>query len=216
MVGVLRRRVPSPRAVNVRRGSIRRHGEGFILLTSLIAPLLGVAFSLCLVRLARTYPPRRERRVYAVGLGVAALLYVAFGVVGDVGHDGLERRVQVLCRGPAGGAGVAAAVHADARVAPRLLRDPVDDGVGVPAVVLVRDDTVGAGGLAAREGDDAGVAVRGGQPRPGEGAARGFGFGVDREEEGRGLRPGDARLRTTTAVTAALSFVLMRTLSWMT
>lgn len=51
----------------------------------LIALLLGIALSLGLVGLARTYPPRRERRVYAVGLGVAALFYVFFGVVGGAG-----------------------------------------------------------------------------------------------------------------------------------
>ena len=47
-----------------------------------IALLLGAALSLALVGLARMYPPRRERRVYGVGLVIAALIYVAFGVVG--------------------------------------------------------------------------------------------------------------------------------------
>lgn len=47
-----------------------------------IALLLGAALSLALVGLARTCPPRRERRVYGVGLVIAALIYVGFGVVG--------------------------------------------------------------------------------------------------------------------------------------
>lgn len=47
-----------------------------------IALLLGAALSLALVGLARTYQPRGERRVYGVGLVIAALVYVAFGVVG--------------------------------------------------------------------------------------------------------------------------------------
>lgn len=54
-------------------------------MAQVIALLLGTALSLGLIGLARTYPPRRERRVYAVGLVIAALLYVAFGVVGGAG-----------------------------------------------------------------------------------------------------------------------------------
>jgi hypothetical protein len=54
-------------------------------LVTILAPLLGIAFSLALVRMARTHPPEGERRVYAVGLVVAALLYVIFGVVGGAG-----------------------------------------------------------------------------------------------------------------------------------
>jgi hypothetical protein len=51
-------------------------------LVPVIALLLGAALSLALVGLARTYPPSRERRVYAVGLVIAALIYVGFGVAG--------------------------------------------------------------------------------------------------------------------------------------
>jgi hypothetical protein len=51
-------------------------------LTPTIALLLGTVLSLALVGLARMYPPGRERRVYAVGLVVAALVYVVFGVAG--------------------------------------------------------------------------------------------------------------------------------------
>ena len=47
--------------------------------------LLGAALSLALVGLARTYPPRGERRVYAVGLVIAALLYVVFATAGGAG-----------------------------------------------------------------------------------------------------------------------------------
>jgi hypothetical protein len=54
-------------------------------LISVIALLLGAVFSLALAGLARTYPPGRERRVYAVGLVVAALIYVGFGVMGGAG-----------------------------------------------------------------------------------------------------------------------------------
>ena len=48
----------------------------------MIPLLLGAALSLALVVLTRTYLPRRERRVYAVGLVIAALLYAVFGVAG--------------------------------------------------------------------------------------------------------------------------------------
>lgn len=54
-------------------------------MTEVIALPLGTALSLCLVWLARTYAPGRERRVYSAGLVIAALLYVAFGVVGGAG-----------------------------------------------------------------------------------------------------------------------------------
>jgi hypothetical protein len=50
-----------------------------------LALILGAALSLALVRLASMYPPYRESRVYAVGLVVAALIYVGFGVVGGAG-----------------------------------------------------------------------------------------------------------------------------------
>lgn len=51
----------------------------------LIALPFGAALSLGLAGLARAYPPRGERRVYAVGLVIAALLYVFFGVAGGAG-----------------------------------------------------------------------------------------------------------------------------------
>ena len=54
-------------------------------MVTILALLLGIVFSLALVRMARTYPPEGERRVYAVGLVIAALLYVIFGVVGGAG-----------------------------------------------------------------------------------------------------------------------------------
>src|SRR3712207_4763029 len=44
--------------------------------------ILGAAVSLVCVRLARAYAPEGERRVYAVGLVVTALVYVIFGVGG--------------------------------------------------------------------------------------------------------------------------------------
>ena len=52
---------------------------------TVIALILGAAISLALVWLAHRYPPQRERRVYALGLVIAALIYVGFGVVGGDG-----------------------------------------------------------------------------------------------------------------------------------
>ena len=51
-------------------------------MTPTLALLLGIALSLALVGLARRYPPVRERHVYAVGLVIAALLYVFFAMAG--------------------------------------------------------------------------------------------------------------------------------------
>ena len=48
----------------------------------MFALLLGALLALAFIRLARTQPPTREQRFYAIGLTVAALLYVVFGVVG--------------------------------------------------------------------------------------------------------------------------------------
>ena len=54
-------------------------------MVTVIALLLGTVLALALVGLARTYPPGRERRVYAVGLVIAALIYVGFGAAGGAG-----------------------------------------------------------------------------------------------------------------------------------
>ena len=44
--------------------------------------LLGTLLSLAFAGLARMYPPGGERRIYAVGLVIAALIYVGFGAAG--------------------------------------------------------------------------------------------------------------------------------------
>jgi hypothetical protein len=49
--------------------------------------ILGIFPALVLVYLARRYPPQREKRFYAVGLLVAAVIYLIFGIVG--GTNGL-------------------------------------------------------------------------------------------------------------------------------
>lgn len=49
------------------------------------ALLIGAVLSLVLVRLARSKGPKGERRIYAIGLVAAALLYVVFGLVGGAG-----------------------------------------------------------------------------------------------------------------------------------
>ena len=49
---------------------------------AVISLILGAVLALALVGLARRCPPGRERRVYAVGLVIAALVYVGFGAVG--------------------------------------------------------------------------------------------------------------------------------------
>ena len=54
-------------------------------MSTIIALAIGAAFSLALVGLARTHPTGRERWVYALGLVLAALIYVGFGVVGGAG-----------------------------------------------------------------------------------------------------------------------------------
>jgi len=51
-------------------------------LTLMIALFLGAVLSVPLIGLARTYPPGKERLIYAVGLVFAALVYVVFGVSG--------------------------------------------------------------------------------------------------------------------------------------
>lgn len=51
-------------------------------MTPTVALLLGTISALALAWLARTRPPGRERVVYAVGLVIAALVYVGFGAAG--------------------------------------------------------------------------------------------------------------------------------------
>jgi len=55
----------------------------------MIALLLGTVLALALVGLARRYPPRREIRFYAVGIVMAALVYVFFAVVGGADTQSL-------------------------------------------------------------------------------------------------------------------------------
>ena len=51
----------------------------------MLALLTGTVLSLGLARLARMKAPGEEVRVYAVGLVIAALLYLVFGLVGGAG-----------------------------------------------------------------------------------------------------------------------------------
>ena len=75
-------------------------------LLTVIALILGVALSLAFVGLARRYPPGGERRVYAVGLVVAALVYVGFGAAGGAGARRLALEIfGVLLYGAAAWAG---------------------------------------------------------------------------------------------------------------
>ncbi|MDQ4119995.1 MAG: DUF6010 family protein [Acidobacteriota bacterium] len=53
-----------------------------MLLIAMLGLILGIVLSLALIYLAHTRPPKGERRVYAIGLVVAALIYVGFGVIG--------------------------------------------------------------------------------------------------------------------------------------
>jgi hypothetical protein len=62
-------------------------------LMTVIALILGAALALALVGLARRYPPGREMRVYAVGLVVAALVYVGFGAAGGAGAGWLALEI---------------------------------------------------------------------------------------------------------------------------
>jgi hypothetical protein len=76
-------------------------------LVTILALLLGIVSSLALVRMARTYPPEGQRRVYAVGLVIAALLYVIFVVVGGAGARWLAlESVGVLTYGAAAWGGL--------------------------------------------------------------------------------------------------------------
>jgi hypothetical protein len=56
---------------------------------TVISLILGAVLALALVSLARSYPPAMERRVYAVGLVIAALVYVGFGAAGGAGGQWL-------------------------------------------------------------------------------------------------------------------------------
>lgn len=56
-----------------------------MLFIPMVALLLGAVLSLALVGMARRHPSGRERRVYAVGLAVTALIYVVFGAAGGAG-----------------------------------------------------------------------------------------------------------------------------------
>jgi hypothetical protein len=51
-------------------------------LITILALLLGIIFSLALARLARSRGPEGERRIYAIGLVAAAVIYLSFGLVG--------------------------------------------------------------------------------------------------------------------------------------
>ena len=55
----------------------------------MFALLVGIVLSLALVGLARMYPPVRERRVYAVGLVIAALIYVVLALAGGASAQSL-------------------------------------------------------------------------------------------------------------------------------
>ena len=76
-------------------------------------------------------------------------------------RDALERRMFALGGRPCGESRVAPTDHAYLAVAPRLLDDPVEHGMRVDGLVLVRHRRIGAQALAARVRDDAGIASRG-------------------------------------------------------
>lgn len=76
-------------------------------MVTVIALLLGTALALAFVGLARKYPPHRERRVYAVGLLSAALIYVGFAAAGGAGARWLAlESLGVLLYGAAAWAGL--------------------------------------------------------------------------------------------------------------
>ena len=54
-------------------------------MVEIIAFFFGVVFSLVLARFARAKTPAGERQIYALGLVVAAVIYVAFAVAGGAG-----------------------------------------------------------------------------------------------------------------------------------
>jgi hypothetical protein len=51
-------------------------------LIKILALIVGVILALALICLARTRGPEVERRIYAIGLAAAAVIYFAFGLVG--------------------------------------------------------------------------------------------------------------------------------------
>lgn len=103
----------------------------------------------------------RRPRVHEIEEDAAFLRRVDAGRGGGRGGDGLQCLRPMLQRGPLGEAAVAAAVHADAPIAPGLRGDPVDHRRGVVAVAPEGNDGVGAASLAARIGDHADVTARG-------------------------------------------------------
>ena len=56
--------------------------EEGISLSEMIAFLIGILLALALVGLARRYRPKKERYLYAIGLVIAAVVYLVLGVVG--------------------------------------------------------------------------------------------------------------------------------------
>lgn len=56
---------------------------------TLLALLIGVILALALIRFARARKPEDARRIYAIGLLVTALLYVALAVVGGASREWL-------------------------------------------------------------------------------------------------------------------------------
>ncbi len=76
-------------------------------MSPLIAFVLGIVFSLALVGLARQLPPARERRIYAVGLVITALIYVGFGLAGEANAQWLAFEILgVVLYGAAAWAGL--------------------------------------------------------------------------------------------------------------
>ncbi len=76
-------------------------------LIPILALVLGTILSLALVGLARRYPPVSERVFYAVGLVIAALVYVVFGVAGGASAQWLAVEILgVLLYGTAAWAGL--------------------------------------------------------------------------------------------------------------
>lgn len=78
-----------------------------MLFIPMVALLLGAVLSLALVGMARRHPPGRERRVYAVGLVITALIYVVFGAAGGASARWLALEIlSVLLYGAAAWGGL--------------------------------------------------------------------------------------------------------------